>query len=392
MPANDRAHFESYREQTRAKHTILEKYIPAFFHILKAYNKNLVYFDGFAGRGSYTDTTTGEEIDGSPLRALAAISKNDALAGKVTTIFVEKDPELAEPLERRVESFHVENPHIRKPRVYQAEFEQVVLGHLDHMKQGGKQLAPCFMFVDPCGVAGASFEAIKRLMDEAQAEVFVFFNLDGIRRILGLGDRMGPTLPELLGSQARTDELRARYDACTTSTERDECIVKFYDELVRSEVGADYVTTFRVEKEGQKATSHYLIHVTRHSRGFAIMKDVMWGVGQTAEGYGGLALEQKSLQGGPMLIAPEWDAVLESVVAELEAGTKRVSHFYETLSQQPANKLCEAAYRRALIELEEDGKVQVLDKQGVNPMPAGMRRKRKGQTTLAKDYYVRLAT
>ena len=45
--SHDREHFESYRAQTLAKHTILEKYILAYFNILKGYNRNLIYIDGF---------------------------------------------------------------------------------------------------------------------------------------------------------------------------------------------------------------------------------------------------------------------------------------------------------------------------------------------------------
>ena len=47
--ANDRKHFEDYREQTQVKHEILAAYLPAYYHILKQSSKNLVYIDGFAG-------------------------------------------------------------------------------------------------------------------------------------------------------------------------------------------------------------------------------------------------------------------------------------------------------------------------------------------------------
>jgi hypothetical protein len=44
------------------------------------------------------------------------------------------------------------------------------------------------VFVDPCGVEGTCFETIKKVMACQSSEAFVFFNIDGVRRIFGLDD------------------------------------------------------------------------------------------------------------------------------------------------------------------------------------------------------------
>lgn len=64
--SNDREHFEDYRRQTQVKHEILAAYLPAYYNILKRREKNLLFIDGFAGRGTYTRAETGEAVDGSP--------------------------------------------------------------------------------------------------------------------------------------------------------------------------------------------------------------------------------------------------------------------------------------------------------------------------------------
>jgi hypothetical protein len=51
--------------------------------------------------------------------------------------------------------------------------------------------------------------------------------------------------------------------------------------------------------------------------------------------------------------------------------------------------LCQPAYKQALLELEADGEIEVLDKDGCTPKPAMSRTQRKGKPTLGEGYYVR---
>ena len=65
--------------------------------------------------------------------------------------------------------------------------------------------------------------------------------------------------------------------------------------------------------------------------------------------------------------------------------------FYEEWTMRPADMHCEAAYRQALLELERTGAIEVLSKDGKNVVPVNARRRLKGKSTLAKEYYVRLS-
>ena len=51
-----------YREHTRVKHILLEKYLAAWVPILGKWNPKICYFDGFAGRGEYADGSLGSPI------------------------------------------------------------------------------------------------------------------------------------------------------------------------------------------------------------------------------------------------------------------------------------------------------------------------------------------
>ncbi len=84
-----------YREHTRVKHILLKKYLTAWIPILGRWNPKICYFDGFAGRGEYTDGTLG-----SPLIALEVADRLSEYFGKLTCFFIEKDIENFNNLEK----------------------------------------------------------------------------------------------------------------------------------------------------------------------------------------------------------------------------------------------------------------------------------------------------
>lgn len=382
---NDREHFEDYREQTQVKHSILAAYLPAYYHILKRWSNNLVYIDGFAGPGCYVQSATGETFDGSPILALRLFASNEDFSKQVSTVFIESDDLLFNQLKDTVEGFYKEHSNIRKPIYRLGTFSDTlneILGKL------GRGLAPTFLFVDPCGVSGASYDTIRAVMVNDKCEAFIFFNIDGVRRIAGLS-ALSPVLVELMGDAARARALYEKLRTTRNVREREEIILFEYRKAVEEGMGAKYIIPFRVEHEDQRKASHYLIHATRHPLGFKIMKDVMYRRGHGEDEPGGLELRQK----GRTYFVPMFDkhADLKAEILEaLRTKPLRVSVFYDDWTMRPTDMQCETAYRQTLLELEKDGKIEVLGKDGKDVISVLARPIRKNKPTLAKDYYVRL--
>jgi three-Cys-motif partner protein len=65
MRDTDKEYWESYNDLQRTKHSILRKYLGAWFPILTSWSGRVLYIDCHAGRGRHK---TGEE--GSPIIAL----------------------------------------------------------------------------------------------------------------------------------------------------------------------------------------------------------------------------------------------------------------------------------------------------------------------------------
>lgn len=78
------------------------------------------------------------------------------------------------------------------------------------------------------------------------------------------------------------------------------------------------------------------------------------------------------------------------ILRALKARPLQVSVFYQDWTMRSKDMQCESAYRQALLELESEGKIEVLGKDGRNVVNVNARRKIKGKATLARDYYVRL--
>src|SRR5690606_6217341 len=107
--------------------------------------------------------------------------------------------------------------------------------------------------------------------------VLIFWNIDGIRRVLGLAESLepSPTLVELFGTPERVRELREAINRTTDPLARETIALDAYRRALRTESGAQYLAPFRVEAEERRKTSHFLLHATKSALGFKIMKSVM---------------------------------------------------------------------------------------------------------------------
>ncbi|HEX8324732.1 MAG TPA: three-Cys-motif partner protein TcmP [Tepidisphaeraceae bacterium] len=376
MPKVDEAlHFDDYRDQTAVKHDLLEAYLNPYFHILKDDHPHLLYIDGFAGEGVYN--SNGKLHFGSPLRAMKLVADTPNLTDKVDFCFIEKRDEAFPVLKNAVESFHREHPTVRKPKLYHASFEQGLQQFLDAR---GNRLPPTFLFVDPCGVAGTSFQAIKQVVSFRSCEAFILYNIAGVRRIIGQG-KVGPALLGLMGSEERARQM--------ISLGGERALLDCYLDTLRKDLGLTFLIPFRIEFSDKRQTSHYLIHATKNKRGFAIMKDIMWMRGRSPEGDGCFEFTQASHTGVKyMSLFEEVPDDKQAILKALATGPKVVSYFTEDWVVRPDDVGCRSSYRTALLELEQDRKIEVI-KDGL-PVPASARPRPKGKVTIAEHYDVRL--
>jgi three-Cys-motif partner protein len=317
------------------------------------------------------------------MRALDVIASKDRFRELVRFVFAEPDSALFAQLEAAVAEWTLGHPDHVPPILRPSTFIQLVQ---DLQQQFGPTLdtmPPAFLFVDPCGVTGVSMQAIATIARRQHCEVFVFFNVSGLLRVLGAG--LTKQSAEMFGDEQSTQHAIDLWTGSPDGRSSCEAIVQLYRNCLLRHCNLTHVCPFRIEYEGRVGTSHYLIHASKHGTPFRIMKDIMWDLGS------GEGLEYRHSRGTldqQSVLFVEENAIDNEIVATLQRGKKSVGYFCLDLPMNPANLVAGKYYKDRLRAMEADGRIRV----SLNgaPRPATTRRRIKGVVTLADRYDVEL--
>lgn len=384
MPSVGQRHFDDYPPATQAKHAILEKYFRAYVKALERHVDAFHYVDGFAGQGTY-----GEDLPGSPLRAISVLAE---LSTPASVTFVEAEARAYEKLQCAV------TPRLAglaDPWVVHAEFASIVDDVLDRSVYRRYRDVATFAFIDPCGVDGVRMSDIARLLGQRFGECLLFWNYDGLNRWLGAvaaGIHSAERLVEFFGSRQILDAALACCSSSLPPRRKEIELRDLYLEALRDSAGATYLLPFRSEAAGKARTSHYLIHCSKHWLAFKMMKEVM-SVAATQGIDAGVFefLRADEIGAQASLFRPAEDKARESILAELRRGDREVGAFTEQWVRRPDDFLIGKQYREILLQMEVDGLIEILESKTGRPKPAGQRT-RAGRPTLSPSLIVRART
>ncbi|CAG1001234.1 hypothetical protein PHYC_02900 [Phycisphaerales bacterium] len=121
------------------------------------------------------------------------------------------------------------------------------------------------------------------------------------------------------------------------------------------------------------------------------MKEVMESIGRGQGAMPGeFHLLQASVDDGDLFIEASVHFAKRSILKELENGQRQVSLFRNDWVLRPDDLFTSSSYRRCLLELESEHKLEVLAEDGVTPLPTPKRRKYRDEPTLSESLWVRL--
>jgi three-Cys-motif partner protein len=260
---------------TLAKIEIVQRYLYLWFSIMGRSNATLVYIDGFAGPGRYTNSE-----QSSPMAALkAALAALDDSGSALRTKhfafrFIEKDL----PNELREVVFGTSWPAAFDIKVEGQAFEKYMTLALQKVRDSGKPPPPTFAFIDPFGATGVPFGVISELLSYPRCEVLINLDSDGIGRLVTA--QQFQKNQQHLNSIFGNDTWKTALDPSLPMPRLSAQVLAFYKERLLSLPKTRYVFPFAMNtKQGQ--LNYHLVFASQHPLGLRKMKDAMRAVDQT---------------------------------------------------------------------------------------------------------------
>lgn len=350
-----------YREHTKVKHELLEKYLYPWTIKLGSFHRKILFIDGFAGRGEYTDKTGKVVAVGSPVIALqlanslleqAKERKRQPYFDKFICICIEKDADnfnnLQGIINREREKLKFKDK--LEAVVINDEFANVVN---EILKEVGARIAPSFFFIDPFGFNGVPFETVKSILSLPRTEIFFTFMTRDINRFLAV-----PSVERILDELYPTSEWRDIYQIKDWQ-KRDQALKDLYIKSLLEDAGVKHVWAFRVCMDEKYQTLYYLIHATNHFDGLKIMKDIMYRQGASGM-FAYLGPEESKYRGQLKLLDEDINSLQRYLTNRFKGEHKTFGEILEETYMD--TRFVETHYKSALRQLETDGKIKIKNK------------------------------
>lgn len=342
--------FEEVTDQSRVKGAIVSKYFWAWAKVMVAVSKKhggdrISYIDLFAGPGRYADNT-----ESTPMLVLRSAVEDPDLRRMLVTIFNDKDSDNIHALETTIE----QTPEFRqlrhKPKIFNSEVGDQIVAQLEET-----DLVPTLFFVDPWGYKGLSLRLVNSVLKNFGSDCIIFFNYNRIR--MGLNNDAVKQHMEALFGVDRAARLRSRLEGLNAQ-EGELAVVEKIAEALK-EMGGKFVLPFRFRDERGTRTSHHLIFVSKHFRGYEIMKDIMARESSAAD-QGVPSFEYNpATQNYPLLfeLSRPLDELEGQLLNDLAGRTLTTREIYERHSVD--RPFIMKNYKEALMNLECKGAIEV---------------------------------
>jgi len=259
--------FEEPNEQSLVKITIVQKYFWAWANVVlptvKRNNLKMAYIDLFSGPGRYNDGTPS-----TPLLILEKAIKHEELRKYLVTIFNDRDKNNTQTLERLIHELGGINQLRYQPRISTMEVGEEIEKIFKNMR-----FVPTLLFVDPWGYKGLSLGLINSVLKDWGCDCVFFFNFNRIN--MGLNNEKVKDHMDSLFGNIKADKLRDKL-CHMDPNDREPVILESLVEGFQSSSNDDlFILPFCFKNKHGTRTKHYLIFVTKHFRGYEIMKEIM---------------------------------------------------------------------------------------------------------------------
>jgi three-Cys-motif partner protein len=254
----------SGREQTKAKHFILKRYLQALaFKVLRFYD--ITYVDGFSGPW---ETKTEDFLDSSFMIAISVLKdaqrKIQLQTGrrpKIRCFFSENNRQAYTKLATAIAPFHKPEEDF-EIKTYCGEFE-------DAISEIQTFIGSSFplIFIDPTGWTGYSFNKIGAFFNRPKCEVLINFMYDFVNRAASMSDaKTISSLDSILGGPGWETRL-------DLSLPRGRAVEKLFRDNLAIVGNFDFVVSTKIDRPTADRPHFFIAYGTKSRDGLKAFRE-----------------------------------------------------------------------------------------------------------------------
>lgn len=258
--------FSERTDQSEVKARIVEKYFYAWANVIMptasgGNGGKIAYIDLYAGPGRYQDGSAS-----TPLLVLEKAIAHPKMSQMLVAYFNDADSNTTNTLQNEISNL---------PGVEKLKYKPVVsCGEVNNDAASffaSTRMIPSFTFVDPFGYKGLSLKIINGVIKDWGCDCIFFLNYARINA--GLNNEFVEHHIDALFGEQRAADLRIAVQG-QSPAKREILILESLAQAIKA-LGGSYVLPFRFRNSTGTRTSHSLIFVSKHFKGYEIMKDIM---------------------------------------------------------------------------------------------------------------------
>jgi len=289
---NNEHFYNKQTDSSRIKANIVAKYFPSYCRIIdRAKQSKIIYLDLFSGPGIYRDGSLS-----TPILIANEIAADTNLSQKVQFMF--NDNTYIDELKGNFEKLYVKNTFN-----YDIRFGNKTVGQDEKIKKflikkhEPRNPHPTLLFFDPWGYKGIDTKQLAMFLENWGNEIFLFVNIKRIHAAIQnkkfdlIMNQLFPTsIDELRKERRYTASVHKRLSLIT------ENIANEFNKHVPHGL---FHSSFKFQEEDSVATSHYIIHFTKHSKGYELVKQIYYdfdNIGSSLEREGVYTFDAKRMK------------------------------------------------------------------------------------------------
>jgi three-Cys-motif partner protein len=347
--------FQSQTPSSRIKANIVANYFPKYCKILlKNPQTEIRYLDLFSGPGIYNDGSLSTPI------LIGDICNKDLILKEVVHLMFNDNEHIA-TLKIHFEKRYSENPFKYPPRFASKTVgeDEKISTYLRKSSIKGKNPYPTLLFFDPFGYKSINTKDLANFLRNWGNEIFLFFNIKRIHAAVE-NEKFDELMNELFPTTINKIRNDRKYMGHVS--ERLTLIIENLANEFKNIVPNLYHCAFKFQEEDSNTTSHYIIHFTKHNRGYDLVKQIyndFDNIGATLGDNGDYTFDAKKLDTSVGLFdfGDQNIEILSQELLNIFKGRKlTAAKLFE--EHHTSNKFCRKHYSDALRNLVSKEKIK----------------------------------